>query len=297
MKDHTKPEADKHQPAIKKKHTHDEQKGAIFNYRLSRHGPASGTTSHPARQRRAHIGPSGGAGRGGAAARFPGHHPFLPPTGPSATVPAPRPAPCPLPPAVPALPVHNHVGALGAAGQCGGMAGGGGSAQCLSFAGCNFLRQRLVLSTLSGRPLKIRKIRAKEEDPGLRGERGAGRVPKGAGGESGGAERLTGRCHGGRTHPLLGPPLRRDPDGEGRVSAAGRARCVPERDHLRARVRIPVLGTRSRLGSPAAGSPLLPCGALVPRGYWRCTGARWGAERLCSELHLGLCSVVGVPLW
>eukprot|EP00076_Gallus_gallus_P016368 XP_015135674.1 RNA 3'-terminal phosphate cyclase-like protein isoform X2 [Gallus gallus] len=46
------------------------------------------------------------------------------------------------------------------------MAGGG--AQCLSFAGCNFLRQRLVLSTLSGRPLKIRKIRAKEEDPGLR---------------------------------------------------------------------------------------------------------------------------------
>ncbi|XP_021237290.1 RNA 3'-terminal phosphate cyclase-like protein isoform X3 [Numida meleagris] len=48
------------------------------------------------------------------------------------------------------------------------MAGGGG-AQCLSYAGCNFLRQRLVLSTLSGRPLKIRKIRAKEEDPGLRG--------------------------------------------------------------------------------------------------------------------------------
>uniref|UniRef100_A0A8C2STN5 RNA 3'-terminal phosphate cyclase-like protein n=1 Tax=Coturnix japonica TaxID=93934 RepID=A0A8C2STN5_COTJA len=46
------------------------------------------------------------------------------------------------------------------------MAGGGG--QSLSFAGCNFLRQRLVLSTLSGRPLKIRKIRDKEEDPGLR---------------------------------------------------------------------------------------------------------------------------------
>ncbi|XP_069633680.1 RNA 3'-terminal phosphate cyclase-like protein isoform X3 [Haliaeetus albicilla] len=50
------------------------------------------------------------------------------------------------------------------------MAGGAaaGEAQCLSYAGCNFLRQRLVLSTLSGRPLKIRKIRAKEEDPGLR---------------------------------------------------------------------------------------------------------------------------------
>ncbi|KAM6033769.1 RNA 3'-terminal phosphate cyclase-like protein [Chlamydotis macqueenii] len=41
-------------------------------------------------------------------------------------------------------------------------------AQCLRYAGCNFLRQRLVLATLSGRPLKIRKIRAKEEDPGLR---------------------------------------------------------------------------------------------------------------------------------
>uniref|UniRef100_A0A8C6ZBC7 RNA 3'-terminal phosphate cyclase domain-containing protein n=1 Tax=Nothoprocta perdicaria TaxID=30464 RepID=A0A8C6ZBC7_NOTPE len=43
-----------------------------------------------------------------------------------------------------------------------------GHSQCLSYAGCNFLRQRLVLSTLSGRPLKIRKIRAREEDPGLR---------------------------------------------------------------------------------------------------------------------------------
>ncbi|NXY84381.1 RCL1 protein, partial [Alcedo cyanopectus] len=43
-----------------------------------------------------------------------------------------------------------------------------GDAQCLSYVGCNFLRQRLVLSTLSGRPLKIRKIRAKEQDPGLR---------------------------------------------------------------------------------------------------------------------------------
>ncbi|RMC19469.1 hypothetical protein DUI87_04081 [Hirundo rustica rustica] len=49
------------------------------------------------------------------------------------------------------------------------MAGGAAvEAQCLSYAGCNFLRQRLVLATLSGRPLKIRKIRSKEEDPGLR---------------------------------------------------------------------------------------------------------------------------------
>lgn len=44
-----------------------------------------------------------------------------------------------------------------------------GEAQCLSYTGCNFLRQRLILATLSGRPVKIRKIRAKEEDPGLRG--------------------------------------------------------------------------------------------------------------------------------
>uniref|UniRef100_A0A6J0U929 RNA 3'-terminal phosphate cyclase-like protein isoform X1 n=1 Tax=Pogona vitticeps TaxID=103695 RepID=A0A6J0U929_9SAUR len=39
----------------------------------------------------------------------------------------------------------------------------------LSYVGCNFLRQRLVLSTLSGRPVKIRKIRAKDDNPGLRG--------------------------------------------------------------------------------------------------------------------------------
>lgn len=42
----------------------------------------------------------------------------------------------------------------------------------LSYAGCNFLRQRLVLSTLSGRPVKIRKIRARDDNPGLRGNLG-----------------------------------------------------------------------------------------------------------------------------
>lgn len=42
-------------------------------------------------------------------------------------------------------------------------------ANSLSYAGCNFLRQRLVLSTLSGRPVKIRKIRARDDNPGLRG--------------------------------------------------------------------------------------------------------------------------------
>uniref|UniRef100_A0A8C9AV26 RNA terminal phosphate cyclase like 1 n=1 Tax=Prolemur simus TaxID=1328070 RepID=A0A8C9AV26_PROSS len=41
-------------------------------------------------------------------------------------------------------------------------------AHCLSYVGCNFLRQRLVLSTLSGRPVKIRKIRARDDNPGLR---------------------------------------------------------------------------------------------------------------------------------
>ncbi|KYO20841.1 RNA 3'-terminal phosphate cyclase-like protein [Alligator mississippiensis] len=43
-----------------------------------------------------------------------------------------------------------------------------GQSPSLSYVGCNFLRQRLVLATLSGRPVKIRQIRAKEEDPGLR---------------------------------------------------------------------------------------------------------------------------------
>ncbi|XP_004600194.1 RNA 3'-terminal phosphate cyclase-like protein isoform X1 [Sorex araneus] len=41
-------------------------------------------------------------------------------------------------------------------------------AHSLSYTGCNFLRQRLVLSTLSGRPVKIRKIRARDDNPGLR---------------------------------------------------------------------------------------------------------------------------------
>nr|KAF6434345.1 RNA terminal phosphate cyclase like 1 [Molossus molossus] len=42
-------------------------------------------------------------------------------------------------------------------------------AHSLSYAGCNFLRQRLILSTLSGRPVKIRKIRARDDNPGLQG--------------------------------------------------------------------------------------------------------------------------------
>ncbi|XP_069620344.1 RNA 3'-terminal phosphate cyclase-like protein [Ranitomeya imitator] len=39
---------------------------------------------------------------------------------------------------------------------------------CLRFEGCNFFRQRLVLSTLSGRPVRIQGIRVKDESPGIR---------------------------------------------------------------------------------------------------------------------------------
>lgn len=39
----------------------------------------------------------------------------------------------------------------------------------LTFEGCNFFRQRLVLATLSGKSVKIENIRAIEDDPGLRG--------------------------------------------------------------------------------------------------------------------------------
>ncbi|KAM8872034.1 RNA 3'-terminal phosphate cyclase-like protein [Synchiropus picturatus] len=38
----------------------------------------------------------------------------------------------------------------------------------LDYDGCNFLRQRLVLSTLSGKRVKIKNIRSKEDEPGLR---------------------------------------------------------------------------------------------------------------------------------
>ncbi|MBN3325253.1 RCL1 protein, partial [Atractosteus spatula] len=42
------------------------------------------------------------------------------------------------------------------------------ASQCLTYEGCNFLRQRLVLSTLSGKRVKIRNIRYKDDNPGLR---------------------------------------------------------------------------------------------------------------------------------
>ena len=38
----------------------------------------------------------------------------------------------------------------------------------MEFSGCNYLRQRLVLSILSSKPVVIHKIRVKNEDPGIR---------------------------------------------------------------------------------------------------------------------------------
>lgn len=40
----------------------------------------------------------------------------------------------------------------------------------LDYEGCNFFRQRLVLSTLSGKRVKIKGIRSRDDEPGLRGE-------------------------------------------------------------------------------------------------------------------------------
>ncbi|KAG7223891.1 hypothetical protein INR49_015147 [Caranx melampygus] len=42
------------------------------------------------------------------------------------------------------------------------------ASQGLAYDGCNFFRQRLVLSTLSGKRVKIKNIRSKDDDPGLR---------------------------------------------------------------------------------------------------------------------------------
>jgi RNA 3'-terminal phosphate cyclase-like protein len=39
----------------------------------------------------------------------------------------------------------------------------------LRYEGYNYLRQRLVLATLSGNPVRIEKIRSDDENPGLRG--------------------------------------------------------------------------------------------------------------------------------
>jgi len=39
----------------------------------------------------------------------------------------------------------------------------------LTYEGSNYLRYRLLLSTLSGRPVRITDIRTKDDDPGLKG--------------------------------------------------------------------------------------------------------------------------------
>lgn len=44
------------------------------------------------------------------------------------------------------------------------------SASLLTFSGHEFLRQRLVLSILSGKHVKIDKIRPEDKNPGLRGK-------------------------------------------------------------------------------------------------------------------------------
>ena len=40
----------------------------------------------------------------------------------------------------------------------------------LKYEGCNFFRQRLVLATLSSRPVQISEIRADANEPGLKGK-------------------------------------------------------------------------------------------------------------------------------
>ena len=42
-------------------------------------------------------------------------------------------------------------------------------ANLITFEGCNYFRQRLILATLSGKTVRIKKIRSKEDDPGLKG--------------------------------------------------------------------------------------------------------------------------------
>lgn len=41
----------------------------------------------------------------------------------------------------------------------------------LEYEGANFLRQRVVLSILSGRAVRIKNIRTSHDEPGLRGKR------------------------------------------------------------------------------------------------------------------------------
>jgi len=42
-------------------------------------------------------------------------------------------------------------------------------ANYLKFSGHQFITQRLILSTLTGKPIKIDKIRSEDDNPGLQG--------------------------------------------------------------------------------------------------------------------------------
>lgn len=44
------------------------------------------------------------------------------------------------------------------------------SKSTLHFKGSNFMRQRLVLSVLSGKPINISEIRSRSDEPGLKGK-------------------------------------------------------------------------------------------------------------------------------
>lgn len=50
------------------------------------------------------------------------------------------------------------------------------AAQVLTYEGCNFFRQRLVLATLSSRPIRIIRIRQDSDEPGIKGTRGVIRL-------------------------------------------------------------------------------------------------------------------------
>ena len=43
-----------------------------------------------------------------------------------------------------------------------------GNGAIVTFEGCNFFRQRIIMATLSGKPVKIMHIRSNDENPGLR---------------------------------------------------------------------------------------------------------------------------------
>lgn len=39
----------------------------------------------------------------------------------------------------------------------------------LDYEGCNYFRQRIIIATLNNRPVKIKKVRDKDVDPGVKG--------------------------------------------------------------------------------------------------------------------------------